>query len=103
MKLFGFELVGLQTMAVKCPRGDHTAEIIFKPSDVDSVLSPKESVALTGEAGELIHPPLELLRCNDLHFLCMKCGVSFHTCEKTKQPCQIILSEHFKAITSEGT
>ena len=99
--MFGFELVGLQTMGVKCPRGNHTATLIFKPSSGD-LLAPIDKSVEQGfrEAGMLDH--FMLPKCDDFHFLCMECAVSLRQCEETKQPCQISLPEHIKAIEKGG-
>lgn len=98
MKLFGFELRRIQTLYVTCSRGDHSARILFAPSEKGNPIpfSPRIKDLLK-ELGI----DLELPKCDDLHFLCMKCMVSMKHCEKFNKECKINEKEVYSQLAKE--
>lgn len=90
MKLFGFEIVGLQVLAVKCPKcGYDHAQIVFAPSEKNTPI-PFEKEMREAIKETKLEDFLSLPKCDDLHFHCMGCWIRLSHCEKFGKKCKII-------------
>lgn len=89
MKIFGFEVIGLQSLGVKCPKcGSNIANIVFAPSEKNTPIPfPTEIREGLDELG--VTDYLSLPNCDDLHFHCMKCMTIGRHCEEFNKDCKI--------------
>lgn len=88
MKIFSFELIGLQVLWVECPKCKNVAQIIVAPSDENLIAPVQSEIREELEKADMLSI-LYLPKCDDLHFFCMKCGVSAQHCDKFKRKCLI--------------
>jgi hypothetical protein len=90
MKLFGFEVSGIQVIYVKCPKcGSPSASITFAPSEKNVSLS-LLNLDVTRILTEMkLMDYFQLPSSDDVHFLCMHCMSAMKQCEQFKKECKI--------------
>lgn len=95
MRIFGFELKGLQSLTAQCPNCDGTVTMVFMPSEKGTPIkipTSLESILKTFMKGSLPNyngPLLMLPKYDDLHVRCIFCKTEIKHCEMNNEPCLI--------------
>lgn len=98
MKMFGFEVKGVQTLYCKCPSCGKQAHLVFVPEPKNTPIPiQKEVYDELKKAG--MHDVTTIAGYLDLHFVCMNCIKVLKYCEETKQGC--LLGDSLKEMLKD--